>query len=230
MKLIKKIIKNTWLGDLLKSILKRRNKHKEGFPGSAQYWERRYQHNRTASGSGSYGRLANFKAYILNNFVISHEINTVIEYGTGDGNQLSLANYPNYIGFDVSKTAVAICIERFKNDTTKSFYLSDDPKCDSSKAELTLSLDVLYHLIEDSVFDTYMNKLFNAAERFVIIYSSNYESHFAPHVKCREFTSWIAKNQNQNWALEKMIKNPYPFDEKDPDNTSIADFYIYKKR
>lgn len=38
------------------------------FPGSAAYWETRYRGGEM-SGSGSYGRLAEFKAEILNEFV-----------------------------------------------------------------------------------------------------------------------------------------------------------------
>ena len=38
------------------------------FPGSAQYWDERYATGGT-SGSGSYNRLAAFKAEILNEFV-----------------------------------------------------------------------------------------------------------------------------------------------------------------
>ena len=38
------------------------------FPGSASYWELRYRNGGT-SGAGSYGRLAEFKAEVLNEFV-----------------------------------------------------------------------------------------------------------------------------------------------------------------
>lgn len=40
-------------------------------------------------------------------------------------------------------------------------------------ADLTLSLDVIYHLIEDNVFFTYMDRLFDSSTKFVIIYSLN---------------------------------------------------------
>lgn len=40
-------------------------------------------------------------------------------------------------------------------------------------ADLSLSLDVIYHLVEDEVFETYINTLFKSARRYVIIYSSN---------------------------------------------------------
>ncbi|MGD9858413.1 MAG: hypothetical protein AB7U20_26025 [Planctomycetaceae bacterium] len=61
------------------------------FTGSSDYWVRRYRKGRN-SGGGSYGRLAEFKAQVLNDLVREHRIQTVIEFGCGDGNQLALAN------------------------------------------------------------------------------------------------------------------------------------------
>jgi hypothetical protein len=44
---------------------------------------------------------------------------------------------------------------------------------DLGRFDLELSLDVIYHLVEDEVFDAYMRSLFAHAGRFVVIYSSN---------------------------------------------------------
>ena len=67
------------------------------FPGSAEYWENRYSAG-GHSGVGSYGSFAEFKADVLNQFVSTNRVQTVVEFGCGDGNQLSLAKYPKYIG------------------------------------------------------------------------------------------------------------------------------------
>ena len=82
---------------------------------SAVYWERRYTQGRN-SGEGSYGDLAIFKAEALNSFVESRGIQSVIEFGCGDGAQLGLAQYPLYTGYDVSRKAVELCRERFNSD------------------------------------------------------------------------------------------------------------------
>ena len=82
------------------------------FPGSEEYWEKRYALGKS-SGVGSYSKYAVFKAEILNNFVEMYNIKTVIEYGCGDGNQLKLAKYPHYLGFDVSSTAIKFCSKLF---------------------------------------------------------------------------------------------------------------------
>ncbi|MGM5470813.1 glycosyltransferase [Flavobacteriaceae bacterium LMO-SS05] len=198
------------------------------FLGSQHYWEARYRADKN-SGSGSYGRLAHFKADVLNAFVKEHDIQTVMEYGCGDGHQLSLANYPNYIGVDVSPKALELCTTRFGDDSSKVFYLMEDEASKPIKAELTLSLDVLYHLIEDEVFEAYMNRLFQTSTQYVIIYSSNYDEQVVAHVRCRTFTNWIAAHVSQDWELMEHIKNKYPFDKNNPEHTSMSDFYIYKK-
>jgi hypothetical protein len=199
---------------------------RRGFPGSAIYWERRYQTGRD-SGAGSLGRLAHFKAEILNNFVRAHNVESVIEYGCGDGMQLSLTNYPRYHGVDVSSFAVEQCRNRFSDDHSKTFDLKGSTTSDLY--DLALSLDVIYHLVEDDVFDRYMTTLFSAARRFVIIYSSNKDAQAPePHVRHREFISWVAA-RHPEWVLREVVPNRFPFDRRNTDETSFADFYIFEK-
>lgn len=202
------------------------------FHGSINYWETAYRHGWT-SGAGSIGRLARFKADVLNAFVAEGNVRTVIEFGCGDGLQLMLAQYPRYIGLDVSRTALSQCRRRFEEDRTKSFFLYD-PNCFIDplrvlRAELALSLDVIYHLIEDENFCCHMRHLFSAADRYVIIYSAN-ENQRTPwvHVRKRAFSAWVTENCPE-WRLLRKIDNPYPFDPRNPADTSISDFYIYKK-
>ncbi len=196
------------------------------FEGSESYWENRYKSGRN-SGAGSYNQLAEFKADILNTFVFENEIASVIEYGCGDGNQLSLAQYPKYIGFDVSPTAISMCRKRFSNDETKTFKLNEE--YDGESAELTISLDVIYHLVEDVIFIDYMNRLFDSSERFVIIYSSDTDKNpkgmVAPHLRHRKFSKWIIDNKT-GWKLVKHIPNKYPVNDHNQIG-SCADFYIY---
>lgn len=84
------------------------NRKKNYFIGSRIYWENRYLKGGT-SGKGSYNKLAKFKANIINLFITQYQINSVIDFGCGDGNQLQFANYPYYIGLDISKTAISMC-------------------------------------------------------------------------------------------------------------------------
>jgi hypothetical protein len=195
------------------------------FSGSAHFWESNYAKGET-SGSGSYGVLAEGKCLFLNTLVREHAIHSVIEFGCGDGNQLSLAKYPSYIGLDVSRTAVGLCQSRFANDTTKSFFLYDGA-CFTDRsgvftAELALSLDVVYHLIEDKVFEDYLGHLFAAGQRIVVIYSTNTEiSGTAPHVRHRHFTPWVAAHCPE-WRLTGITQGPGT-------DRGRADFFVYER-
>lgn len=196
-----------------------------GFTGSAQYWEKNYACGGT-SGGGSYGKLAHGKAGFLNKFVTEHDQLSVIEFGCGDGHQLSLANYSRYIGLDVSRTAIELCKRRFADDPTKSFFLYDDgcfaDRAGLFAADLAISLDVVYHLIEDSVFERYMTHLFAAGNRYVVVYATNMEMRgTAPHVRHRRFSPWVEANC-PGWRLVHEARGP-------DSGPGRADFFVYQR-
>ncbi|TFV43137.1 class I SAM-dependent methyltransferase [Bradyrhizobium niftali] len=198
------------------------------FSSSSQYWEDRYKLGGN-SGAGSYGRLADFKAVVINKFVADNEVKTVIEFGSGDGAQLEQAHYPSYTGVDVSARAVQLCQDRFRKDPSKRFVLASSPEADAIRAELAMSLDVIYHLVEDSVYDQYMMRLITAAERYICIYSSNTPRQSPDkHVRHRVFTDWMAQKAPA-WKLISKIENPFPEDPAIPHETSWADFYFFQK-
>jgi SAM-dependent methyltransferase len=195
------------------------------FSDSANFWEENYAQGGN-SGNGSYGALAEGKSQFLNELVKARTVRSVIEFGCGDGNQLSLADYPRYIGLDVSRTAIGLCWRRFADDLTKSFFLYDGD-CFTDRAgiftaDLALSLDVIYHLTEDAVFETYLRHLFAAGQRLVVIYATNAElGGTAPHVRHRHFTPWVKANCPQ-WRLSGVTQGP---------NTELAraDFFVYER-
>jgi cyclopropane fatty-acyl-phospholipid synthase-like methyltransferase len=197
------------------------------FTSSAQYWQERYR-NQGNSGSGSYDHLAEFKAEVINAFIQEHQIQSVIEFGCGDGNQLRYLDAPTYIGVDISEAAVKLCQELYASDSTKSFVTVEkfDP---TTQADLTISLDVIYHLVEDEVYDRYMRQLFDSSNKHVIVYSSNYDKSFGmDHVRSRKFTDWI-EMYRPDFTLLRFIPNRYPIGSKTKLETSIADFYIFEK-
>lgn len=207
-----------------------RNSLRNSFPGSKNYWEERYATGGN-SGCGSYGQLAKYKAEFLNNFIKERGISSVIEFGCGDGNQLAYAEYPSYIGIDVAARAVKLCEQKFSKDKTKHFLCSLSESFEEKKASLTsdlsLSLDVIYHLIEDEVFEAYMQNVFSAASKFVIIYSSNFDQNNSTfHVRHRKFTDWV-ELQVPEWKLVLVEKNKYPYS-GDNETGSLADFFIYQ--
>jgi len=184
---------------------------------SNQYWEDRYNKGGN-SGKGSYNDLAKFKASIINNYIKRYNIKKIYDFGVGDGNQLKLLKCPEYTGFDVSGTIISKVKKIFQNDNNKKFMLLDefDRK---EKADLSLSCDVLYHLINYDIWESHIKDLFESSNKYVIIYSSNFNKDYGKHCKSRNFTNFI-KKKYPNWSLFKIINNKYP-------KKSISDFYIF---
>ncbi len=193
---------------------------------SKEYWERRYSSG-GSSGPGSHNHLARFKARVINAIVRDNEITTVAEFGCGDGNQLALAEYPSYVGIDISDVALQGCRRAFSSDPSKRFIRLEDSG--GLIADMALSLDVIYHLTEDEAFEAHIHRLFSSAQRMVVIYSSNMQDPPSgpAHVRHREFTKFVA-TACPEWHLREVIKNEYPYVD-DYRSQSFSDFYIYEK-
>lgn len=194
------------------------------FRNSQSYWESRYQAGGT-SGVGSYSLQARYKADFMNGFVRENAIASIIEFGCGDGNQLGLAEYPLYLGIDVARPAIERCVESFGHDSSKSFMTCDlrafADRARFLHADLALSLDVVFHLVEDDVFESYMRALFNSADRFVVIYARDRDEApaFKRHVRWRNFTPWIERNV-MGWELCQVEPAPLP---------EYQDFHVFAR-
>lgn len=188
---------------------------------SAKYWETRYAMGGN-SGAGSYNKIGVFKAEVVNNFVKDNDVKVVMEFGFGDGQQLTRAKYPYYIGLDVSKTIFEKTSERFKDDRAKEFRLYDGHTVDGLESDLTLSFDVIYHLVEDQVYYDYMEALFAMSTKYVIVYSSNIDGwHGAAHVLHRNNSKYIAQTF-PDWKFQGSLRNRYP-------EKTAQDFFFYSK-
>ncbi len=199
----------------------------KNFVGSAKYWEIRYREGGN-SGSGSYNKLAEYKADFINSWIRNNSIKFVQEFGCGDGNQAQMLHCDSYIGWDVSKSAIELCRKRFEGNELYKFQLL---KHDSNieKVELCLSLDVIYHLIEDNVYLQHLKLLFSNAAKYVIIYSCNFDAApTANHVRPRNF-SLDVDELFKDWKLIYTEKNPYPLLEWNNETTSWSDFFVYEK-
>lgn len=201
-----------------------------GIP-SGEFWNEHYKNNGN-SGTGSYHRLAEFKAEIVNQFITKEKIKSVIEIGCGDGNQLSLIHYNNYTGVDVSEVIVERNKKNYQNDNTKQFFCTktEREKYINQKYDMSISMDVIFHLLEDQIFYDYMEDLFLLAERYVVIYSSNHEEYTKwSEYRHRNFISYI-QEKISGWELYQYIPNRYPYKIGEEETTSASDFYIFKKK
>lgn len=187
---------------------------------SALYWETRYRDGGN-SGEGSSGDLAQFKADYLNAFVREQEIRGVVEFGCGDGRQLAVAEYPSYLGLDVSPAAIQLCEWAFSADPAKAFALLP---VEVWPRDLALSLDVIYHLTEDDVYEQHLAAVFGASMRFVVLYTTDAAElgaeWTAPHVRHRPVVVDVAE-RFPAWRLLEHIENPHP-------GLGGSDFYTYE--
>ncbi|MDB6058320.1 MAG: hypothetical protein JWO95_2164 [Verrucomicrobiales bacterium] len=198
---------------------------KRWFFSSSSYWEKRYRDGGN-SGAGSYNELAAYKADFINNFIRANGVTRLFDFGSGDGNQAGYLQVESYLGVDVSKTAVTMCRDKFKSDSKKRFvvYNPDTFKTEIAayKPQLSISMDVLYHLVEDEVFTKYMTELFETAGEHVVIYASNFDSKDKSlHHRDRNFTPFVERTFPQ-WSLVKTETNPHR-------DKSIADFFVYTR-
>ena len=167
---------------------------------SVEYWKKRYATGGN-SGSGSYGGLAEYKASSLNRFIADHDVESIVEFGSGDGNQLGLINIPKYLGLDVSPDAIANTSKMYEDDQSKSFLLYDPDNFESTSevtSQLAISMDVILHLTEDERFDRYMKNLFASATRFVGIFNTATDTQLATmakHNRFRDHRTWISTNR-----------------------------------
>jgi hypothetical protein len=178
---------------------------------SKEYWENRYKSGGN-SGIGSQGIIAEYKAKVINDFVKNNNIQTVCELGCGDW-LFSLFKVSEYTGFDVSEFVVERNKKIYKHKFTTSMN-------ELTLYDLTISMDVILHLIEEEVYQQYMKDLFRLSNKYVIVYSTNKDEILGGiHNIFRKFLPDVP----QEFELIEFIDNPH----KGP-NTQ-ADFFIFKK-
>jgi hypothetical protein len=71
-----------------------------------------------------------------------------------------------------------------------------------------------------------MIALFTAADRFVVVYSSDLDLLTpGPHERHRAFTKWVSQHQPE-WRLFDSVPNRYPFDGS---GGSRSNFYFFER-
>ena len=181
-----------------------------------KFWNTRYKDNWRGSGEGSRGQLALFKAWLVNSLITEKGIRSVVDLGCGDGVIASMLEVRTYTGVDVSSTAIEMCKQVFAARSRRHFQTFEEI---IPYAELALSLDVLYHILDDDEYILYLATLFSVAQDYVVIYSCNFEGEARNHIKPRMFT----KDVPSEWGLELHLPNMYP-------KESWSEFFVYKRK
>jgi predicted O-methyltransferase YrrM len=191
---------------------------------SSTYWDERYKVGGN-SGRGSYGYLAKYKGSIIQSILKKHEIQSMIDYGVGDGNQTRYYKTPpTYVGIDISPTAIQMCKDMFYYNHDKTFYTTNEyfSLHKDTKYELAVSCDVILHLTDDKVYQEYMQTLFSLSSKYVLIYTLDQDINHAMHVRFRKFTPYI-ESTFPDLELMEMVPNKY---KEQP--IPLPNFYLYR--
>ncbi|TDQ42809.1 methyltransferase domain-containing protein [Aureibacillus halotolerans] len=190
------------------------------------YWERNYKDGGT-SGSGSYGVLADFKAEVVNTFIKDYNVQKVVEFGCGDGHQLQKMNYQHYLGLDVASSAIQRCASLFKDDPTKSFMLYKPGAFSNQgffQADMTVCLDVLYHITDDHDFEMTLKDIFACSGDLVVLYTKltdGTEEEVVPTIRDRDILAHL--RSHSSFTILEII--PQRFKDQ-----SSADFIILQRK
>lgn len=88
------------------------------------------------------------------------------------------------------------------------------------KADLSISLDVIFHLVEDEIFEKYMFDLFKFSTSYVIIYAWDVDEEKKYHIRQRNYSKWIKKNIHSFHLKKHIISDQV---------NNFCDFFIYEK-
>lgn len=181
-----------------------------------EYWEKRYRSGRT-SGMGSYGKNGKRKTEIVNNYIKKYSIKSILDLGCGDGNQTKmLKGFEKYVGYDISEYVIELCSIKFSDNNAIKFY-TDINKLPT--AELCLSLDVIYHILDEVDFVKHMSLLFTKSTKYVLIFSTECTGKLNKYILHHKFKDYI-KMHHSDFELIEIINGATKY--------STA-FYLYKK-
>ncbi|WP_440115533.1 class I SAM-dependent methyltransferase [Paenibacillus sp. QZ-Y1] len=188
------------------------------------YWEQTYRSGET-SGRGSYGVLAEFKAEVVNGLIQRESISSVIEFGCGDGNQLQYMNYGEYLGMDVAASSVRLCASKFANDASKSFMLYTPGLWINRgflKADLTVCLDVLYHITDETDFRNTLYDILHTSAEWVVLYTRLKENGNPGIDTIQDRNLFDYLLDYPDFKVQEIIPQRYP-------DQSSADFVILRR-
>jgi len=155
------------------------------------YWEKRYATGGN-SGLGTYGAWGKMKADLVNKFITKYSLKTVKDFGCGDGNQAASLGFEMYHGFDWAPSAISLCLKKYAGDPTKSFKHNSEYV--SFPTDTNMSLDVIYHIVNDHDLEVYFKRLFDQCS-YVIIHSTFFDGDVNElgHAKSRDIGRLIQR-------------------------------------
>ncbi|MCZ7355869.1 MAG: methyltransferase domain-containing protein [Candidatus Methanoperedens sp.] len=138
-------------GDLLKS----------------NYWDKRYSSG-GGSGEGSIGEYRDFKWEVITQYV--PKIDNVLDIGCGDLSFWEGRDCEHYTGVDISPNIIE---KNRKNKPHWNFMISNSEKKLNLKSDLGICNDVLFHIMDDAIFEKILNNLCEYSKKYIFIFTWN---------------------------------------------------------
>ena len=162
---------------------------------TATYWENRYMTG-GISGPGSRGAEADEKVRIVQSVIDDRGVTSMIDLGCGDGYIATQLNVPMYVGYDPSAMSLKLC----KTLMPERLFIDHLPHFVEPRLDLTLSMDVIFHLIDDIDFQKHLTILLGLTKKDALIYGTNHVQRGAAHVLHREWVGTIPLG----WSVEEL--------------------------
>ncbi|WP_405154846.1 hypothetical protein [Paenibacillus sp. FSL K6-0108] len=134
-------------------------------------------------------------------------------------------NYDTYLGVDVAGSLVRLCASKFANDTSKSFMLYTPGLWINRgfmQADLTVCLDVLYHITDETDFRNTLYDILHSSTEWVVLYT-RLKQNGSPGVSTiqgRNIFDYLF--EYPEFKVHEIIPQRYP-------DLSSADFIILKR-
>lgn len=170
---------------------------------SARYW--RSRHERSGQILGGWEAADDWKVELLNVLTRKHHIASVVDYGCGDGRIGARLVAPVYTGVDVAPAALDRA--RAARPDAEFRLLHPDAVPPVIPADMAISTDVVYHLVEDARYDDHLRALFGSARHVVVIVSSDEELQVVEHVRHRRVVDDVLA-RFPGWRLRATVPPP----------------------
>lgn len=196
------------------------------YQGDYDYWFHRHRRGAgrrefEADGRGSAGHLRAYKAAFVNAMARKYDCRTAIDLGCGSAWLYGLTSFDEYTGFDISPSAIWRAYLEHGCPKNAEFHIFDPERTELRRADVAVSLDVVYHITEEVDLWAYLAAMCEAARRLIVVYAADEDpvETDPPHIARRRFVPLIEK---RGWRLAESPENPYA---DDPD--VMSRFYVF---
>jgi len=198
---------------------------------TANYWERRYSSGGMSNTQDVVDQHVFPTLYKWRSVWLRHIFKhataegrplSVLDLGVGDGRQafniLCGGQVESLTGLDVSWFTVHALENRLNSDrplgcADMDVYWYDGfilpQEIHGLTFDVTLSLQVVFHLLEDALFERYMALLFMLAREVVVVHAPDIDDALPQiaHMRYRRFSSWVA-TWRPDWELKLRVPVP----------------------